>query len=76
MTYKGFYIQSDRTNLYGKTLRIDINDPGTEGRPYGIPADNPSLGVAGAREELYNIGLRNPWRVDSDPGDRNTGFST
>ena len=64
------------TQLQGKTLRIDINDPGVEGRPYGIPSDNPYLDEERARQELYTKGLRNPWRVDNDPGDRNTGWCT
>jgi len=55
-------------NLAGKILRIDVN-PGVA--PYGIPPDNPFLGVSGARPEIWAYGLRNPWRIafDSLSGD-------
>ena len=38
---------------------------------YGIPADNPFVGVAGSRDEIYAYGLRNPWKFsfDSQTGD-------
>lgn len=49
-------------NLYGKILRIDVND----GDPYGIPSDNPFVGVEGARGEIWAYGLRNPWRLAFD----------
>ena len=35
-----------------------------------MPADNPLVGVAGTRGELWNWGLRNPWRFSFD---RSTG---
>ncbi|MBB4662751.1 PQQ-dependent sugar dehydrogenase [Conexibacter arvalis] len=52
----------------GKVLRIDPLPSG--GRPYGIPADNPFVGRAGAKPEIYWWGLRNPWRFSFD---RRTG---
>jgi len=51
--------------LLGKMLRIDVNS----GTPYGIPANNPYLGVAGA-DEIWAIGLRNPWKFSFN---RNNG---
>ncbi len=33
---------------------------------YLIPADNPYVGQAGARGEVWAIGLRNPWRTSFD----------
>jgi glucose/arabinose dehydrogenase len=51
--------------LLGKILRIDPRPSG--GRPYGIPRDNPFAGRAGARPEVWDYGLRNPWRFSFDP---------
>ena len=44
--------------LLGSLLRLDINTTA----PYGIPADNPFVGQAGHRGEIWAKGLRNPWR--------------
>ncbi|TMC64007.1 MAG: PQQ-dependent sugar dehydrogenase [Chloroflexi bacterium] len=51
--------------LLAKILRIDVDHP-ANGQPYGIPSDNPFLGQAGARREIYLTGLRNPWRISFD----------
>jgi hypothetical protein len=51
--------------LYGKILRIDVNNIPI-GQPYGIPADNPFVGVVGARAEIWALGLRNPYRFSFD----------
>ncbi len=48
--------------LLGKLLRIDVD----QGQPYAIPADNPFVGSANARPEIYAYGLRNPWRWSFD----------
>jgi glucose/arabinose dehydrogenase len=58
-------------DLLGKLLRIDVNTDGFPADPmrnYGIPASNPFVG-AGA-DEIWSIGLRNPWRYSFD---RQTG---
>ncbi len=53
--------------LLGKMLRIHINSAtGT----YTIPPNNPFVGVAGARGEIFALGLRNPFRNSFD---RQTG---
>jgi glucose/arabinose dehydrogenase len=55
--------------LLGKILRID---PRPRNRhPYSIPAGNPFVGHPGARPEIWDYGLRNPWRFsfDSATGD-------
>lgn len=52
-------------SLAGKILRV--NPDGT------IPPDNPFLGQAGRRGEIYCYGLRNPWRFCFRPG-TNTPF--
>ena len=49
-------------SLYGSLLRIDVL--GEE--PYRVPADNPFVGQAGARGEIWAYGLRNPWRFSFD----------
>jgi len=36
------------------------------GASYQVPADNPFVGQAGARPEIYSYGLRNPWRFSFD----------
>ena len=50
--------------LFGKVLRIDPRPSG--GRPYGIPPDNPFVDRGGARPEIWDYGLRNPWRFSFD----------
>jgi glucose/arabinose dehydrogenase len=51
--------------LLGKILRLDI-DEATDGRKYGIPAENPFVGRGNARPEIWLYGLRNPWRIAID----------
>jgi glucose/arabinose dehydrogenase len=48
-------------NLLGSILRIDVDN--TE--DYGIPEDNPFVGVDGF-DEIYAFGLRNPYRFCFD----------
>lgn len=47
--------------LLGKMLRLDVDGD----VPYAIPPDNPYVGLAGA-DEIWAIGLRNPWRFSFD----------
>jgi glucose/arabinose dehydrogenase len=47
--------------VLGKILRLDVDLPA----PY-VPADNPFVGTAGARGEIWLYGLRNPWRFSFD----------
>jgi len=50
----------------GAMLRIDVDHPKV-GRFYGIPKDNPFVGKGdGFREEIFALGLRNPWRFTFD----------
>jgi glucose/arabinose dehydrogenase len=48
----------------GAILRLDV-DAGGPGE-VRVPADNPFVGVAGARPEIWAYGLRNPWRFHFD----------
>ncbi len=52
--------------LLGAMLRIDIDTA----FPYAIPADNPFVRNAEVLDEIWAIGLRNPWRYSFD---RETG---
>lgn len=61
-------------SLLGKLLRIDPSaTSGRKGKrnwlPYRVPKDNPFTGIPG-RDEIYAIGLRNPWAFTFD---RSTG---
>ena len=50
--------------LLAKMLRIDVDHP-ANGKPYGIPANNPYAGGGGEPEILIR-GFRNPWRWSFD----------
>jgi hypothetical protein len=57
----------DRTVLFGKLLRLDVDQNVNTIPYYGIPPDNPFAGnTNGYKEEIYAWGLRNPWRVTYD----------
>jgi uncharacterized repeat protein (TIGR03806 family) len=53
----------DLSKLTGKILRINANGGGTA---YSIQADNPFVGQAGRRAEIWAYGFRNPWRMSVD----------
>jgi glucose/arabinose dehydrogenase len=50
--------------LLGKILRINPNASPTGA--YSVPADNPFVADASARAEVWQYGLRNPWRFSFD----------
>jgi len=54
--------------LLGALLRLDVDAGGEVG--YAIPPDNPYVGSDTGRNEVWAIGLRNPWRFSFD---RETG---
>ena len=51
----------NKDTLLGAMLRIDVDG----GEPYANPPDNPYVGAVGA-DEIWAIGLRNPWRFSFD----------
>jgi glucose/arabinose dehydrogenase len=51
-------------SLLGKVLRI--NPTLGPSATYAIPADNPFVGMANHRGEIWDYGLRNPWRISFD----------
>lgn len=67
-----------RLELLGKMLRIDVNGATTEGPEhlgaetcglvgnYDIPASNPFFGADGTCDEIWAIGVRNPFRFSFD----------
>ncbi len=56
-------------SLNGKILRIDPN-AGAKVPGHSVPPDNPFVGVAGARGEIWALGFRNPYKMSFD---RKTG---
>ena len=56
-------------SLLGKMLRIDVNAP-SGSLNYSIPPSNPFLTNANVRDEVWALGMRNPWRFSFD---RQTG---
>lgn len=55
----------DRTQLLGKMLRIDVDNPQAP-LAYGIPADNPYATSTTNKKEIWSYGLRNPWKWSFD----------
>ena len=58
------------TSLLGKMLRIDVEGTPDAGLDYAIPPTNPFVGDASTRDEIWALGLRNPFRFSFD---RKTG---
>ena len=52
----------NRTELLGSVIRLDVSGTGT----YTVPPSNPYAGGTNPRPELWNYGLRNPWRFSFD----------
>ena len=55
----------DPQSLLGKILRLDPSNG-----PTFIPSDNPFVGDSSVRDEIWALGVRNPWRFSFDA---NTG---
>jgi glucose/arabinose dehydrogenase len=52
-------------SLLGKMIRLDVNDFDTPPY-YTIPADNPFVNDPNIRDEIWALGLRNPYRWSFD----------
>jgi len=53
----------DGGTLLGKLIRIDVNPlHGT----YAVPGNNPFVGNDSILDEIWALGLRNPWRISFD----------
>jgi glucose/arabinose dehydrogenase len=52
--------------LLGKILRIDVDNVAADGTPYVSPNSNPFAGDTPGRDEIYALGMRNPWRFSFD----------
>ncbi|MEP7274150.1 MAG: PQQ-dependent sugar dehydrogenase [Acidobacteriota bacterium] len=55
----------NRNDLLGKMLRLNIDQTNGE-IPYSSPTSNPFSGTTDGRDEIYALGLRNPWRFSFD----------
>lgn len=51
--------------LLGKILRLDVDTPNGP-VPYSSPLDNPYAGATPGLDEIFAIGMRNPWRMSFD----------
>ena len=60
----------DNSNLLGTIIRIDVDARTSANGQYGVPAENPFVGVDGL-DAIYAYGFRNPfgWSFDSLTGE-------
>ena len=55
----------DLGSLFGKLLRLNVSTA-TTGPLYTSPSSNPFVNRGGAMDEIWALGLRNPWRFSFD----------
>ena len=55
-------------SLLGKFIRINIDPPAGTTAPYSSPEDNPFAGATPGADEIYAVGMRNPYRFSFDRG--------
>ena len=56
------------SSLLGKVLRLDPNRNTNTSPFYGVPPSNPFVGPGNPPDEIWALGLRNPWRITFDRG--------
>lgn len=56
----------NRGSLLGKILRVDVNYSCVARARYCVPRTNPFVSCSGCRPEIFEYGLRNPWRFSFD----------
>jgi glucose/arabinose dehydrogenase len=55
--------------LLGKIIRIDVNNvPAGQVPQYNIPPSNPFAGATAGADEIFAVGMRNPYRFSFDRG--------
>ena len=60
--------------LLGKMLRIDVSVADSHPTGFDVPPDNPFVNTPGTRHEIWDFGVRNPWRFTfDDPSRGGTG---
>jgi uncharacterized repeat protein (TIGR03806 family) len=64
-----FHTGQDISDVLASILRIDVDHPDQD-KSYGVPKDNPFVGMKGARPEVWAYGIRQPWKFSFD---RQTG---
>ena len=60
----------DLNRIWGKLLRLDVDARTSPNGQYGVPADNPFVGVDGL-DEIWASGLRNPFSFSFERGTTN-----
>lgn len=58
-------------SLLGKMIRIDVDVPAQQTPAYNIPSSNPFAGATPGADEIFAVGLRNPFRWSFDRGGTN-----
>jgi len=61
-----FHNAQNPLSLLGKMLRIDVAVPATDVEGYDVPPTNPFVGRPGVFPEIWDLGVRNPWRWSFD----------
>lgn len=62
-TENGYLLAHNKANLWGTVIRINPAGNNSANGRYGIPAANPFVNTAGAAQEIFAMGFRNPHRI-------------